>query len=243
MDSKIFTREAVDIVHINRISDDFHTVEFCPAKSGDRHLTDWVVTEQDLSNCQNIDDVLSATTWGCFNPELDIINTTVFEEGDKTPPVILYNNGLRKYLQINSDGSNNIARFDFFDHALLVPGQDMPLNRLIRVEFSAHTFHLDILEPILSLREEVKAMYRDPGRPGSYDHVPASLVVTAKLQQDTWETLAYAASPKMTKYLEERGRKIANPGGWETSHYLEKLWSLENALRKEEYEYPSDKFN
>lgn len=83
--------------------------------------------------------------------------------------------------------------FDGYDGSWTALGSDRPANRVFLIDFitgaSARYFELDGLRPLLEAHPWVVSVARDEGRPGSYDHVPAGLVVEVKLPDDIYEAL------------------------------------------------------
>jgi hypothetical protein len=88
---------------------------------------------------------------------------------------------------IEVDGSSHgVWRLDQGD-------ADGPMNVPVEFKVSNRFVDIDAAQAMLEQRDDVHAVTRRDGRPGSYDHVPASLDVTVTFDDATWEKLcAYA---------------------------------------------------
>lgn len=123
-----------------------------------------------------------------------------------------------------------------------------PVSRPIRFELSARYVDLAAAAAILEGDDTVTNITFDDGRPGSYDHVPASLHVVAHFNADDWALLNDA-----TRALHPIHDTLAHRPASANSHSIEQLltWphridmgrdilGLRATLRTTDYVEPDD---
>lgn len=94
------------------------------------------------------------------------------------------------------DVDRQVVRFNGYDHSLWptdVTDGTRPHNRPYLIEVSNRHVNIDQAEPHLRNHPFVLAAARQSGRPGAFDHVPSSLQVAVKLDDDTHHKLCELA--------------------------------------------------
>lgn len=154
---------------------------------------------------------------------------------------------------------------NWYDHSLWRPGQEAPVAHATRFDAitgaSARYLDLERAQAALEGHPWVRDLEHDPGRPGSYDHVPAGIAATIRVPDDVHAALwrawhargrphgapgitAGALAEPLFLHLEQIRQQHGGPGArgpdwWDG--IVDDPLGLRGALRTGEYREPDER--
>jgi hypothetical protein len=107
---------------------------------------------------------------------------------------------------------------------------DGPLNVPVTMAISDRYVRINDARTHLEQHPNVLDVTFNAGRPGAYDHVPASLELLVRLDDDTWKSVAAKAAEEYARYITPGARP---PGPNEST--LERLyvWEIRNGRTRD----------